>query len=273
MIITRRAWWRCAFSLSFRPFFFLFALWTPLRPLCSFAHILLSGTPIDVPLSSTRSTSKHLPIPTIYFSFKRSKCADMVALFFCVFWSFSHDPGLWLTISFRLRILQVSTFPSPPFFSVLNGRIICCLFYVLCFFLVHFCFYFRALLYVLWCITHLTSMLVRKNAFTPRNMFMHKWALVGTHEHMYVLRSTRDERCEFFWTQHLLKCCVCIYIFLLLFFYFFIYIFFYCFFFIFFFIFFILDTMSCIYYLLLFFVWVSYHVRIFLWGICFENHE
>ena len=65
-------------------------------------------------------------------------------------------------------------------------------------FLVCSCFYFRALLYVLWCITHLTSMLVRKNAFTPRNVCMHKWVFVGTHEHMCVLRSTRDERCDFF---------------------------------------------------------------------------
>ena len=167
---------------------------------------------------------------------------------FSVFWSFSHDPGLRLTISFRLHVPQVSTFPSPPFFSVLNGRIICFLFYVLCFFLVHFCFYFRALLFVLWCITHSTSMLVRKNAFTPRNMFMHKWALVGTHEHMYVLRSTRDERCEFFWTQHLLKCCVCIYIF------FFTYYFYYVFFCYSFFYFLFLDTMSCTCYLLLLFL-------------------
>ena len=80
-----------ALSLSFRPFFFLFALWTPLRPLCFFTHILLSGTPIDAPFSPTRSTSKHLPIPTIYFSFKRSKCADMVILFFVSF-------GLFLMI-------------------------------------------------------------------------------------------------------------------------------------------------------------------------------
>ena len=73
-------------------------------------------------------------------------------------------------------------------------------------FLVCSCFYFRALLYVLWCITYLTSMLVRKNAFTPRNMCMPKWAFAGTHEHICVLRSTRDERCEFFETQYLLWC-------------------------------------------------------------------
>ena len=89
VMITRRA--LRALSLLFRPFFFLFALWTPLRPLCSFTHILLSGTPIDAPFSPTRSTSKHLPIPTIYFSFKRSKCADMVILFFVSF-------GLFLMI-------------------------------------------------------------------------------------------------------------------------------------------------------------------------------
>ena len=93
--ITRCSWWtrarshyklcRTPFRLSFRPFLSLFALWTPLRPFCSFTHILLSGTPIDAPFSPTRSTSKHLPIPTIYFSFKRSKCADLVILFFMSF--------------------------------------------------------------------------------------------------------------------------------------------------------------------------------------------
>jgi hypothetical protein len=72
-------------------FFFPFRSLDPLRPLCSFTHILLSGTPIDAPFSPTRSTSKHLPIPTIYFSFKRSKCADMVILFFVPF-------GLFLMI-------------------------------------------------------------------------------------------------------------------------------------------------------------------------------
>ena len=93
--ITRCSWWtrarshyklcRTPFRLSFRPFLSLFALWTPLRPFCSFTYILLSGTPIDAPFSPTRSTSKHLPIPTIYFSFKRSKCADLVILFFMSF--------------------------------------------------------------------------------------------------------------------------------------------------------------------------------------------
>ena len=71
-------------SLSFCRFLSLFALWTPLCLFYSFTHILLSGTPIDALFSPTRSTSKHLPIPTIYFSFKRSKCADLVILFFCL---------------------------------------------------------------------------------------------------------------------------------------------------------------------------------------------
>ena len=65
-------------------------------------------------------------------------------------------------------------------------------------FLVYLCFYFRTLLYVLWCITYLTNMLMHKNAFMPRNMCMHKWAFAGTHEHICVLRSTKDKRCEFF---------------------------------------------------------------------------
>ena len=78
-------------SLSFCRFLSLFALWTPFRLFYSFTHILLSGTPIDAPFSLTRSTSKHLPIPTIYFSFKRSKCADLVILFFVSF-------GLFLMI-------------------------------------------------------------------------------------------------------------------------------------------------------------------------------
>ncbi len=82
-------------------------------------------------------------------------------------------------------------------------------------FLVCSCFYFHALLYVLWCITYLTSMLVHKNAFMPRDMCMPKWAFAGTHEHICMLRSTRDERCEFFWTQHLLKCCVRIFFYFL----------------------------------------------------------
>ena len=71
--------------LSFHPFLSLFALWTSLRHFCSFVHILLFETPIDEPFSPTRSTSKHLPIPTIYFSFKRSECADLVILFFMSF--------------------------------------------------------------------------------------------------------------------------------------------------------------------------------------------
>ena len=65
-------------------------------------------------------------------------------------------------------------------------------------FLVYSCFYFRALSCVLWCITYLTSMLMRKNAFMPRNTCVHKWAFAGTYEHICVLRSTRDEGCAFF---------------------------------------------------------------------------
>ena len=63
---------------SARPFSLIFVLFLPFSPsgphfapVYSFAHILLSGTPIDNPSSPTRSTSKHLPIVTILFSFKR----------------------------------------------------------------------------------------------------------------------------------------------------------------------------------------------------------
>ena len=67
-------------------FFFPFSLSGPhFAIFCSFVHILLSGTPIDEPFSPTRSTSKHLPIPTILFSFKRSECADLVILSFMSF--------------------------------------------------------------------------------------------------------------------------------------------------------------------------------------------
>uniref|UniRef100_A0A2N9HU53 Uncharacterized protein n=1 Tax=Fagus sylvatica TaxID=28930 RepID=A0A2N9HU53_FAGSY len=63
-------------SSLFLPFF---ALWTPLRLLCSFAHILLSGTPIDAPFSPTRSTR------------------------------------LRSTISFRLYVLQADSYPNHKF--------------------------------------------------------------------------------------------------------------------------------------------------------------
>ena len=95
--ITRDAWWtrvrslhklrRAPFCLSFRPFLSLLTLWTPLRPFCSFTHILLSGTPIDAPFSPTRSTSKHLSILTIYFSFER---LDWLLPFLCPMLCFVH---------------------------------------------------------------------------------------------------------------------------------------------------------------------------------------
>jgi hypothetical protein len=82
---------RAAFPLHFVAFF-PFSLSGPhFAPFHSSAHILLSGTLIDAPSSPTRSTSKPLSIPTIYFSFKRSKCADWVILFLCLF-------GLFLMI-------------------------------------------------------------------------------------------------------------------------------------------------------------------------------
>jgi hypothetical protein len=45
-----------------------------------------------------------------------------------VFLLFSCDPGLRLTIRLRLRVIQISTFQSLSFFSVLNGWIGCSLF-------------------------------------------------------------------------------------------------------------------------------------------------
>ena len=86
-------------------------------------------------------------------------------------------------------------------------------------FLVYLCFYFRTLLHALWCITCLTNMLMHKNAFMPRNTCMHKWAFAGTHEHICVLRSTKDKKKKF-WIQHLLKCRVYIYIYIYIFFFF-----------------------------------------------------
>ena len=55
----------------------------------------------------------------------------------------SCDPELRLTIRLRQRVIQVSIFPSLPFFLVLNGWNVLHLLlslYVFCFFLVHFCF-------------------------------------------------------------------------------------------------------------------------------------
>ena len=63
----RRATLRPHFVLF--PFFFLSG--PHFAPSYSFTHILLSRTPIDEPFSPTRSTSKHLSILTIFFSFKR----------------------------------------------------------------------------------------------------------------------------------------------------------------------------------------------------------
>ena len=75
-----------------RPFPFIFAFFLHVSPLgphfaptYSFAHILQSETPIDDPFSPTRSTSKHLLILTILFSFERSECAATVILIFMSF--------------------------------------------------------------------------------------------------------------------------------------------------------------------------------------------
>jgi hypothetical protein len=76
---------RAPFPFHFVPFS-PFSLSGPhFAPLRTFTYILLSGTPIDEPFSPTRSTSKHLPILTILFSFKRSECVDLVILFFMSF--------------------------------------------------------------------------------------------------------------------------------------------------------------------------------------------
>ena len=98
VIITRCAWWCRARPhlktrrATFQPhsvLFFPFSLSGPhFASSYSFAHILLSGTSIDNPFSPTRSTSKHLPILTILFSFNRLECADLVILFFMSFYLF-----------------------------------------------------------------------------------------------------------------------------------------------------------------------------------------
>ena len=128
-----------------------------------------------------------------------------------IFLLFSCDPGLRSTIRFRLRVIQVSTVPSLPSFSVLNGQIDCSLFMSFVsfpFFFVHFCFcflWFRLSLYVLGCFTYLANTLAYKNAFMYRNMRMHKWAFVGT----YMFRKIRGKEYDFFslGTQYLLQCC------------------------------------------------------------------
>lgn len=75
MWCTRARSHRKTCCATFQPHFVLFFPFSPsgphFAPSYSFAHILLSGTPIDDPFSPTRSTSKHLPILTIIFSFKR----------------------------------------------------------------------------------------------------------------------------------------------------------------------------------------------------------
>jgi hypothetical protein len=158
---TRAASWSAARDVTARgptlrrtarPFFFIFGFFSPFSPFgshfaptSSFAYILQSGTPIDDPSSPTHYTSKHLPILTILFSFERLECAALVVPFFMSFCFFSYDPGLRLTIRFRLRVIQVSTFPSLPSFSVLNGQIDCSLFMSFVsfpFFFVHSCFCF-----------------------------------------------------------------------------------------------------------------------------------
>ena len=78
-----------------RPFFFIFAFFLHFSPFgphftpaFSFAHISRSRTPIDDSSSPTCSTSKHLPILTILFSFELLECAALVILFLMSFCSF-----------------------------------------------------------------------------------------------------------------------------------------------------------------------------------------
>ena len=78
-----------------RPFSFIFVFFSPFSlfgphfaPATSFAHISRSETPIDDLSSSTRHTSKHLPIFTILFSFEWLECAALIILFVMSFCSF-----------------------------------------------------------------------------------------------------------------------------------------------------------------------------------------
>ena len=102
-------------SAPFRPFSFLFSLWTPLRLFCFFTHILLSRTPIDAPFSPTRSTSKHLSISTIngiYFSTRPISTIFWVLFLISInFGSYSFARPVWMT----LRIF--------PIFPDKNGKI------------------------------------------------------------------------------------------------------------------------------------------------------
>jgi hypothetical protein len=98
---TRAASWRAARDVpargptlkrAARPFFFIFGFFSPFSPsgphftpISSFAHILLSRTSIDDPSSPTRSTSKHLLIPTLLSSFEQLECATLVILLFMSF--------------------------------------------------------------------------------------------------------------------------------------------------------------------------------------------
>ena len=126
---------------------------------------------------------------------------------FCVFWSFSHDPGLRSTISFRLRVLQVSTFPSPPSFSILNGRIICFLFYVLCFFPCALLFLFHVIVCFGMHFILSKHVSAQKLDFLSMNVCVHKWASIDTHAHTRVWKHMRWGIWVFFFeTQYLLWC-------------------------------------------------------------------
>ena len=85
------------------------------------------------------------PIPSFFLSFFSLDPTSPLLTLLLI----SDHPGLRLTNHFRLRALQVSTFPSLPSFSVLNGRIVTSLFLCYPLFLVYLCFYFRTLLYAL----------------------------------------------------------------------------------------------------------------------------
>ena len=99
-----------------RPFPFIFAFFLHFSPLgphfaptYSFAHILQSETPIDDPFSPTRSTSKHLLILTILFSFERSECAATVILFFM-----SVCPFLAIQDSDRRSVFAYTSYKCAP---------------------------------------------------------------------------------------------------------------------------------------------------------------
>ena len=133
---------------------------------------------------------------------------------FCVFWSFSHDPGLQSTISFRLRVLQVSTFPSPSSFSILNGRIICFLFYVLCFFPCTLLFLFHVIVCFGMHFILSKHVSAQKLDFLSMNVCVHKWASIDTHAHTRVWKHMRWGIWVFFFETQYLLWCLCISFFL-----------------------------------------------------------